>query len=473
MSHFTSEEDEGEDLTEFIEVPDDESVGVQQMDSDNEDDNANDDENDADIYDDEQGPVEDNSCALFKGHSDSVYCAAVHPLKIPRLVLTGGGDDKAFMWLVNAMKSPSLDNASLSTAEIPQLTCFTELKGHTDTVTNVGFNFDGTLAFTGSYDGSIRIWRVPSTISHDQTTMTPACVIDGGPEDIEWAEWHQKGNAIVAGSSDGTVWMWMVHDNASTGVVTSQCLQVFAGHDGAVHCGGFTSDGKFVFTGGDDGTVRVWQPKTGVCRHVFEAHSAMVACCVGSHDGDLLLTGSADGSVALLQISKKRVLLKLMHHTPTTKGDAGKMTSNSSNNNVDMDEEEEGEEGEEVGVAVECVGFAPETSSTTSSSSMKWAASGGMDKTMKIWDLTSGTCRCVCTHDGSVVALRWHTSLPIVCTTALDNVVRVWDARSGSLLLRLSGHVDLVTNIVFAPAISSQRELYHGVETMLDYIVSV
>ena len=42
-----------------------------------------------------------------------------------------------------------------------------------------------------------------------------------GPEDIEWAEWHSKGNAVLAGSKDGTVWMWMAHNG--------QCVHVFAG----------------------------------------------------------------------------------------------------------------------------------------------------------------------------------------------------------------------------------------------------
>lgn len=34
-------------------------------------------------------------------------------------------------------------------------------------------------------------------------------------------------------------------------------------------------------------------------------------------------------------------------------------------------------------------------------------------------------------HGGSVVSLKWHSSLPYVTTAALDNYVRVWDARSG------------------------------------------
>lgn len=83
---------------------------------------------------------------------------------------------------------------------------------HTDTVTSVGFNFDGKLALTGSYDGTVKIWNVD--------TSELVVVLDG-PEDIEWAEWHKKGNAVIAGSTDGTIWMWLTHNG--------QCVQVFAG----------------------------------------------------------------------------------------------------------------------------------------------------------------------------------------------------------------------------------------------------
>ena len=78
---------------------------------------------------------------------------------------------------------------------------------------------------------------------------------------------------------------------------------------------------------------------------------------------------------------------------------------------------------------------------------LKWAASGGLDKTLKVWDLVTGTCRSVCAHGGSVVALQWHTALPVVTTASLDRAVRLWDARNGTLLLRLTGHTDILTNL--------------------------
>lgn len=149
-------------------------------------------------------PVEMALC-IFTGHSDSVYRAAVNP-KIPGQIISGGGDDKGFLFRYNCSNGDQPGSGNV----IEQI----ELLGHKDTVTSVGFNFDGTLALTGSYDGTVRIWN----------TMNGSLLqVLEGPEDIEWAEFHSKGNAVLAGSKDGTVWMWMAHNG--------QCVQVFAGID--------------------------------------------------------------------------------------------------------------------------------------------------------------------------------------------------------------------------------------------------
>lgn len=143
----------------------------------------------------------DMSVACFAGHSDCVYSVAVHPTQ-PGVVITGGGDDRAFLWRY----SPGAPESEDFGAGIEQ---GLELGGHTDTVTSVGFNFDGSLALTGSYDGKIQIWNTSSG-ALVQTLE--------GPEDIEWAVWHPRGNAVLAGSGDGTAWMWMTHNG--------QCVQV-------------------------------------------------------------------------------------------------------------------------------------------------------------------------------------------------------------------------------------------------------
>jgi WD40 repeat protein len=222
-------------------------------------------------------PAVDMSYACFRGHSDSVYCAAVHPTQ-PGVVLTGGGDDVAYLWKYNNKQS----DGGPQEGSPGEVSSSVQLTGHTDTVTAVGFNFNGSLCLTGAYDGTVRIWQVADGL---------LLQVLEGPEDVEWAQWHNKGNAVIAGSRDGTVWMWLTHNG--------QCVHVFAGHDGGVSCGLFSKDGKSICTGGEDGTVRQWQPKTGACRQVFAGstegtgtgHEAEVTCIAGSADGDLVLSG--------------------------------------------------------------------------------------------------------------------------------------------------------------------------------------
>lgn len=45
------------------------------------------------------------------------------------------------------------------------------------------------------------------------------------------------------------------------------------------------------------------------------------------------------------------------------------------------------------------------------------------------------------------MALKWHATFPVVITAALDSLIRVWDARSGTCLRELSGHQNIVTNL--------------------------
>lgn len=181
-------------VSEDVPIEDDESIVI-------------DESNEDDDLDEAAAEVVEMALCSFTQHTDSVYVAAINP-RIPGVIITGAGDDLAYIWKYNC--SGDLPNEG-------SIQSYIKLEGHKDTVASVGFNFDGTLALTGSYDGTVRIW--------DAQTGELKQLLEG-PEDVEWAEWHSKGNAIIAGSNDGTIWMWMAHNG--------QCLQVFAGHEGGV-----------------------------------------------------------------------------------------------------------------------------------------------------------------------------------------------------------------------------------------------
>lgn len=160
------------------------------------------------------------------------------------------------------------------------------------------------------------------------------------------------------------------------------------------------------------------------------------------------MQGSADGTIKLLQISGKRVLQAFLHSTQVAaEVEASEPLPEIKERDEARDEDDDEEDGEMVmdsegSLSVECVGFSLDA---------RWIASGGLDKTLKIWDVINGACRCTCLHPASVVSLAWHSSLPAIATAALDNIVRLWDARTGALVLQLTGHRDLVTSLSLAP----------------------
>lgn len=219
----------------------------------------------------------------FFDHTDSVYSVAINP-KFSELVITGGGDDRAFIW--NRFTGAKLH----------------ELKGHTDTVLATGFNFNGELAATGALDGTVKIWN----------TQTGALVstLEGPQEGIEWLQWHQKGSVVLAGSGDGTAWMWLSN---------GQCMAVFSGHSGSVTCGEFTCDGRRVATGSDDGSLRVWNPKTAASECLIAGHSfhdgPLTSLSCHPSNASLVITGSQDHTARLVNISTGKVVGGLLGHT--------------------------------------------------------------------------------------------------------------------------------------------------------------
>ncbi len=219
---------------------------------------------------------------------------------------------------------------------------------------------------------------------------------------------------------------------------SSKCLQVFVGHEcnsegGGVTGGSFTPDGKFALTIGMDGTMRIWAPRTGICRHVFKLSAegdmgpAGLTCLAvnGGADGQLAIAGGEDGSVHVVHLQGKKVVAKLRHFDEPTAGG----TNNPSDEEITM-------------TSVEAVGFASQGTNPN------WAASGGSDGKLKIWDLTVGQSRqdCVVKNEdrsnvnvGGITRIQWHPTQPLLFVSYTDGAVRVWDARNGNILHTLTG----------------------------------
>jgi angio-associated migratory cell protein len=385
--------------------------------------------------------VVDMSRVLVASHTGPVYAVSAHPVSDQQLcVLSGGGDDKAFLHSVGSANQ-EVKSVALS-------------HPYSDTVSSVALNLafvdDKTpkYAATGCFDGSIVIYNAES----GQLLQTLE-----GPSDVEFLTFHPKGGSVLLAGSATDATLWMFH------VPLNRCLQVFVGHEASISCGAFSPDGRWVLSGSADGTLRVWAPRTGASKHVFRFQSssnssatqaAGITCMsMGGEDQQLVMVGAEDGQAHVCHIGTKKVVASLRHYQVPP------------NFRAAQDDDEDDMEAE-LPMSVEAVGFSP--------SNPHWCATGGVDGVLRIWDLTTGQCRQVCQPPplsgdaassaptqisslGGITRLHWHPTLPAVVTCTTLGSVHVWDARNGQLLHTATGHTDVINDIsiIFNPQTGS------------------
>lgn len=127
--------------------------------------------------------------------------------------LTGDCDDKCIMWRIEDEKveQEEIKQEQEETKEgVPPVvkqakyktTKLQELEGHKETVEIIKFNSDKKLVATAGMNNFIRIWDVPSGFTLKTT------IEDASSEDINFLEWHPKGNVILVGGKDNMIWMF-------------------------------------------------------------------------------------------------------------------------------------------------------------------------------------------------------------------------------------------------------------------------
>uniref|UniRef100_A0A8C5EIR5 Angio-associated migratory cell protein n=1 Tax=Gouania willdenowi TaxID=441366 RepID=A0A8C5EIR5_GOUWI len=215
---------------------------------------------------------QDDSELTFSKHTGLVFCVSLDPLT-NSLAVTGGEDDRAFVWRVN-------DGEVLL-----------ECMGHKDSVTCAVFSHDSSLVATGDMSGLIKVWKVE--------TKEEIWSFEVG--DLEWMEWHPGAPVLLAGTNDGNVWMWKIPAGDCKTFQSAACQST---------SGKILPDGKRAAVGYEDGTMRVWDLKQGNAVHVIkgqDGHQGALTCLACNKDGSLVLTGSVDGNAKLINTSTGKV----------------------------------------------------------------------------------------------------------------------------------------------------------------------
>jgi len=207
----------------------------------------------------------------------------------------------------------SPDKAQVAAAGNPSLRIFdlatgaaTSYDGHTTNVTAVGFQKDGKWLFTGSEDGTIKIWdvRAPGC----QREYESGCAINS-------VALHPNQGELISGDRDGNIRVWDLSQNACSAELVPDGSK-------AIRCVDVAVDASLLAAANDNGSVFVWRLGTASAEErstkfeplqKLQAHSGYITKCLISPDCRRLATTSSDQSVKIWDMASNFRQEKRLH----------------------------------------------------------------------------------------------------------------------------------------------------------------
>jgi G protein beta subunit-like protein len=174
----------------------------------------------------------------------------------------------------------------------------TSFDGHTGNVTAVGFQKERKWMYTGSEDGSVKIWDVRAP-GYQRDYQSRAA--------INTVALHPNQGEIISGDEDGNISVWDLTANACS-------YELVPEGKNAIRSVTIASDGTLVLAANDKGHIFVWKLDRGrfEALHKIEAHDTYCLKALLSPDCKLLATCSSDKTVKLWNVEKNFVLEKVL-----------------------------------------------------------------------------------------------------------------------------------------------------------------
>lgn len=128
--------------------------------------------------------------------------------------------------------------------------------------------------------------RVPRKILHR---------LEGHTDEVWFVQFSHKGEYLASSSKDAVVIVWR-----SQALLKGECgsantiLHKLRGHSQMVCFLSWSPDDEFLLSTGDDKTVRLWSMKSGNCCRVFEKHTGPITACAWMPDGKTFFSGAHD-----------------------------------------------------------------------------------------------------------------------------------------------------------------------------------
>jgi WD40 repeat protein len=334
------------------------------------------------------------------------------------------------------------------------------LRGHTQGITRLAFNADGTRLITASYDGTAKVWDI--TPAHE-VFARPA---HGGM--VYDVAFSPDGQLLTTAGRDGNAIIWAAQ--------SGQIQHVLTGHGDVVNGVAYSPDGKLLATTGTDRSVILWETASGKKLRTLTGHvedrsgtipmfrgvmaAAFSPQCVDPSGATAeqcpLATVGMDGQLIVWDALTGQRLFDYQDASGGLKsvafGPDGKLLAIGST----------GDPQDTIGTATVLELASGEILSTLPGHSgwvwdLAFSPEGNRVATVdfrgvgRIWDVSSGEALATLTGPPSGFSVAFCSTGTRLATGSGDGTITLWDAGSGLPLLSLGGHTEPVGGIACSP----------------------